>query len=371
MNIIKLLGIGYKEDIISNLLIGLINGSEVFKNTFINKIVGIENPELYKVETFVRVNTSKGEPDIILKIHNESTDILAIIENKLKAEEGYEQTKRYSDENCIRELCLKSDINMDYENISTKFIYLTLLPEQIPTGDMFINKTYKDILDDVNVDIESNKLDYLYKDFLSMLEDFYSGLEVNLNDSLLQVICNEPDSQKAYIKFMKIAKLLNFQGNLNISDIGKVGGTGRVSYIAKISKDTWTGSEKGILKDGCYTVNKNTYDIHLELSFDLMSKVIKLPLHYETNPYIPKKKLESNCNLEDYEDYINARNQVVTKLHRKIDNLKDNNINSYNGSNQIASITIKLNDNTTVKEFLDAVVSYSNKIALIVDDSLE
>ncbi|MEG2811459.1 MAG: hypothetical protein RR912_02985 [Clostridium sp.] len=225
MNIIKLLGIGYKEDIISNLLIGLINGSEVFKNTFINKIVGIETPELYKVETFVRVNTSKGEPDIILKIHNQSTDILAIIENKLKAEEGYEQTKRYSDENCIRELCLKNDINMDYKNISTKFIYLTLLPEQIPTGDMFINKTYKDILDDVNVDIESNKLDYLYKDFLSMLEDFYSGLEVDLNDSLLQVICNEPDSQKAYIKFMKIAKLLNFEGNLNISDIGKVGGS--------------------------------------------------------------------------------------------------------------------------------------------------
>ncbi|MEG2985371.1 MAG: hypothetical protein RR835_11765, partial [Peptostreptococcaceae bacterium] len=211
----------------------------------------------------------------------------------------------------------------------------------------------------------------LYKDFLSMLEDFYSGLEVNLNDSLLQVICNEPDSQKAYIKFMKIAKLLNFQGNLNISDIGKVGGTGRVSYIAKISKDTWTGSEKGILKDGCYTVNKNTYDIHLELSFDLMSKVIKLPLHYETNPYIPKKKLESNCSLEDYQDYIDARNQVVTKLHSKIDSLKDDNINSYNGSNQIASITIKLNDNTTVKEFLDVVVLYSSKIALIVDDLLE
>ncbi|MEG2811460.1 MAG: hypothetical protein RR912_02990 [Clostridium sp.] len=102
-----------------------------------------------------------------------------------------------------------------------------------------------------------------------------------------------------------------------------------------------------------------------------MSKVIKLPLHYETNPYIPKKKLESNCNLEDYEDYINARNGVVTRLHSKIDNLRDDNINSYNGSNQIASITIKLNDNTTVKEFLDAVALYSNKISLMVDDSLE
>ncbi|MEG0669122.1 MAG: hypothetical protein RR460_10870, partial [Clostridium sp.] len=95
------------------------------------------------------------------------------------------------------------------------------------------------------------------------------------------------------------------------------------------------------------------------------------PLHYETNPYIPKKKLESNCSLEDYQDYIDARNQVVTKLHSKIDSLKDDNINSYNGSNQIASITIKLNDNTTVKEFLDVVVLYSSKIALIVDDLLE
>jgi len=34
MNIIKLLEIGYKEDIISNLLVGLINESENFRKGF-------------------------------------------------------------------------------------------------------------------------------------------------------------------------------------------------------------------------------------------------------------------------------------------------------------------------------------------------
>lgn len=39
MNIIKLLGIEYKEDIISNLIVGLINKSKTFRNSFLTNIV--------------------------------------------------------------------------------------------------------------------------------------------------------------------------------------------------------------------------------------------------------------------------------------------------------------------------------------------
>ena len=41
MNIVNLLGITYKEDIISNLIVGLINESKAFRNSFIRNILNI------------------------------------------------------------------------------------------------------------------------------------------------------------------------------------------------------------------------------------------------------------------------------------------------------------------------------------------
>ena len=101
MNIVNLLGITYKEDIISNLIVGLINESKVFRNSFIKNILNIENPSDFKVKAYTRIATSAGIPDIIVTLENEKDSRLLIVENKLKADEGFNQTLRYSDEKCI------------------------------------------------------------------------------------------------------------------------------------------------------------------------------------------------------------------------------------------------------------------------------
>ena len=56
MNIIELLGVQYKEDIISNLLVGLINESESFRNNFCKSILCISNAKEYEVKAFTRIN---------------------------------------------------------------------------------------------------------------------------------------------------------------------------------------------------------------------------------------------------------------------------------------------------------------------------
>ena len=58
MNIVKLLGITYKEDIISNLIVGLINESKAFRNSFIRNILNIENPSDFKVRLYKNSNIS-------------------------------------------------------------------------------------------------------------------------------------------------------------------------------------------------------------------------------------------------------------------------------------------------------------------------
>lgn len=370
MNIIELLGVKYKEDIISNLIVGLISESERFRNNFLKNIVGVPNAELYDVEAFTRITTSQGIPDIIIKICNEEESILAIIENKLKAEEGYEQTARYSSEECIKDLCRNNKINLEYKDINKKFIYLTLIPEQIPTGEKFINKTYKDLLDTVNVDIENELLDKVYKDFLILMNDFYSNIYINKEDKLLELLYDNIDDEKVYIRFKNIMKLFKFNNGLNVRHVGKAAGVGRVSFIAQISKNNWVGNSRADFIDGFYKVSENTYDIHIEFSFDILNKVIKLPLHYETNPYIPKNKLINGSRKEDYNKYICRRDLFKEKLHKKIHDLGDKNIKPYNGSNQIANISISIDNDVTVEKFLEIIKENCNTISMLVEDVL-
>ena len=370
MNIIELLGITYKEDIISNLIVGLINESNNFKISFLENIIGISNANLYNVEAFTRIATEQGIPDIIIKIYNEQKNVLVIIENKLKAEEGYTQTARYSTDKCIKDICLNNKINLEYNNVSKKFIYFTLIPEQIPSGERFVNKMYRDLLELVNVEIENEILNHIYQDFMKLIKDFYCDLDVNKEDKILDLLYENIDNEKIYIKFKDIMKSCNFDNGLEVKYIGKTGGIGRISFIAQISKDSWVSKSNASLIEWLYSVNEDTYNIRLEFSFDILNKVIKLPLHYETNPYIPKSKLIKQSTEEDYNKYLNRRELVKNKLHEEILLLGYKDIKCYNGSNQIANIIINLDNNVTVKEFLEAVEQSCNKISILVDKVL-
>ncbi|HHD2798783.1 TPA: PD-(D/E)XK nuclease family protein, partial [Clostridium perfringens] len=103
---------------------------------------------------YTRIQTVNGVPDIVIKLKSNLQDILVIIENKLKADEGYNQTKKYSSEKCISDLVKNPKINLKNKNIKTIFLFLTLIPKQVPSGEAFKNITYKDLISKVKVDIE-------------------------------------------------------------------------------------------------------------------------------------------------------------------------------------------------------------------------
>ena len=66
----------------------------------------------------------------------------------------------------------------------------------------------------------------------------------------------------------------NFDNGLEVKYIGKTGGIGRISFIAQISKDSWVSKSNASLIEWLYSVNEDTYNIHLEFSFDILNKVI-------------------------------------------------------------------------------------------------
>lgn len=371
MNIFKTLGILFKEDIISNMLIGLINESETFRQSFLNNIVGLSNPQAYNIQAFPRIVTSKGVPDIVIKGSSDKDNILIIVENKLKADEGCEQTARYSSEECLRDLCKSSKINLEYETIKTKFIYLTLIPEQIPTGDKFINKTYKDIVEKVNVKIEDFSANVLYENFIAALSEFYSNTEIRKEDKLFDLLCENIEDEKVFIRFNNLMKILEFNNELQVNFVGKGGGFGRENFIGKISNANWIGDRYIEMKDGYYNINGSSYDIHIEFSFDTKNRVINLPLHYETNPHIPKNKLLEHCKEEEYYKYLRRREKFKSIVHEEIRALGNPLIKTSSGSNQIASIKIKLENDIKVENFLETIQYYCHIISTIVNQTLD
>ncbi|WP_017212382.1 hypothetical protein [Clostridium beijerinckii] len=334
------------------------------------KIVKVENAELYNVKAKARISTSLGIPDIVVTMENKQKAIILIIENKLKADEGYEQTLRYSEENCKKKLYEYSNVNIKYEDVEFKSIFLTLITEQIPSSKEFVNISYKDLLDNVNIKLEDNYLNRVYCDFVKIFEDFYKGLDVSEEDKVLEILCEDMDSEKVYIRFMNIMRGLKSKTGLSRCVFDRVNAKGRASFIAKISKDSWCGNEEINLKDDVYKVSDKTFNIHFEEPFDIFNKKIKLPLHYETNPYIPKDKLIKKSKPEDYKKYNDKRDSVKEIIHEKISILNDSNIKKYNGSNQIASINIDIDLNVTVREFKELIINYMDKVSTMVDEAL-
>lgn len=368
MNLIKLLGIESKEDIISNLIVGAINKSEVFRKNFLENICGINYLEYYDIKAYTRIQTVNGVPDIVIKLKGNLQDILIVIENKLKADESYNQTKKYSSERCISDIIKNNKINLKNKHIKKIFLFLTLIPEQVPSGEAFKNITYKDLIYKVKVDIEDKFLDKLMKDFYSVAEEFYKNLDIDKNDKILDIINENNDLTKLYIRFKKILKLYNSSNGLKIYSSGKVSAKGRESCFVKIYKENWVG-DLAEQTNGFYQVNENTYNIHFEPNIS-MKGIISIPLHYEINPYMGQSKLKEFSKKEDYEKYILRRNSIKEIIHSEIKNLNDYDIKITSRCNQIAKIDFLIDENMTVKEFIDRLTLYMDKLSKIVDKAL-
>ncbi|WP_042274734.1 hypothetical protein [Faecalimicrobium dakarense] len=65
------------------------------------------------------------------------------------------------------------------------------------------------------------------------------------------------------------------------------------------------------------------------------------------------------------------REYVKNLIHNKIYEVGDSNIKAYNGTNQIASINISIDENITIKEFIELIEKYMVIVENIVDSCLE
>lgn len=364
-NILTILGIASKEDVITNLLRYCIEVSPLFRQAFLENICDVQVSKVSKVIAHTRISTgSNGVPDLILALDGSDKKTLIVLENKLKADEGEDQTSRYSSFECMQEI--KRQLDWAQVDVDVKFVFLTLHPDQEPV-QVFRLVTYKELLETVRKlpPVEDPLAQLLLDAWEALLQDFYSNAAIAERDLLLAKLNQMDPLEGNYLYFKSFAQSISLQGGLEVEYPFRSSAQGRRYFGVVISKDTWHPMEMKRI-DGAYQLDaRKNCNIHFELQFHCLKGTLELYLHYEVNPYQPKAWMNKNVSHAEHDAFFNVRNEFIEALRLKA--IAELVIGG--GSNQIAKVQLQLFDATVVnarKKIAETV----NHIAVHIDEIL-
>lgn len=366
INTMDLLGVTFNEEIIGNMIVGLINNSNNFKDAFGKHILEIPNISDFEVRAYTKNATSRGIPDIIVTAENAGEIIISVVEEKLKANKGHNQTFIYTED------VVKEELIQGYgdKKVKFKYIYLTLIEDEFRENDRYINKTFKDLINDVWVEIEEEGLNRLYKDFGANMMRYYSIKELPNNTQSINILLDGNEKERMFIHFRTLMLSLDYPDNLSVRFFGKGAGGDELSFISKLVKNRWIG-EEAKWEYGLYEVGEETYEIHIEAELNITNEKLVLYVHYEPNPYITRYKLKNVANSRNVDEFEKRRNLVLKVVHDEIDKLGDPHIKKYEGTNSIAYTEFYFKKDTTIGDFKEIFVKYVYMLSNIIDKSLD
>lgn len=347
MNIIDALNIFYREDVISDLLKSCFDDSEQFLRQFLKGAnIALPMETKFTVQNRVGLGRNIGTPDMVIVGQNENDSYIIIIENKLGATEGNEQTDRYVSDQA--KLMIAQRLNL--MNPKFYFIYLTLDTTVTPRNSAFIPMYYKMFLqqDWILSDVSLNQI---FTDFREKLKGFYEPLEQPKQallshiplDSTQKMICWQS------ILFAEINTMQQFD-----LDWGPVGGSGRKNFLFRLEKQEWQ-SEKKYTESGL----ANTYRVHIDTFVNLLSNksdyINEISVRFETNPYIRHKDI---CKDEGYEEFIRNKGLFAEYLNQK---LLSHKIGAKKRNHKLQILTIPINNTD-----LDlSIADYKSKVVIL------
>lgn len=364
MNTITTLGSFYREDVVTDLLANLINSEPKFAYWFSEAICNtyVKENEHIKASTRVGLGKGIGTPDLILeKITNNETNLIIVIENKLGALEGVEQTNRYASEQGKKILKKELEVN---ENVSIRFLFLTLDPYTPAVNKEFQKNDYRAFLGvDWSTYVNHPIAHQLLSDYSQLLEEFYQPIiNSKPTDKIAETTKYLNGLQKKLIWINMLQQ--TFQSSELQMTFGEAGGSGRSTAVFLFSKRDWKRDKY----DG-QVLRPTSANIHFELSINLLgySKVQDFHLHYEPNPYKPKKDYQKVPGYSEYELLRAARRQM---FHDDIKDLECYKIvTPRTGSNSFLRISLQENDR--FEDVSNQLMVIMNQISPLIDKLLK
>lgn len=360
MNIFEVLGVASREDVNTNMLVFAFNNSARFQKHLLNKIdPTLNNPEtLWRAYPRVAL-AGIGVPDIVMVGKQESVGYLVLIENKLTADEGEEQTSRYASKDCIDALAGRFLPNIS--DIRQNFIFLTLFPDISAGNNSFKPLTHRELFDDFPLDNNDKLHEHLIADWKAIITPFYARDKFDAQANVFMMLQDTGGLDAGYLYFREIMQQINLPNGLWIEDCWRDSREGRKYYGARFSKEEWQTSELYV-QNNKWQFDGINHDIHIEPQYNVLNGRLSIFLHYETCPYKPEKWARENICQEDLNRYLEHRNSFV-------DLLKNKNVAKWEiggGWNQIGKLTADFSELMS-QQAMDVLVDAFSAISEAVD----
>lgn len=365
-NILKVLGVQSREDSISNTLAYGITKSTEIQDFFLSNICNV-NTKYNTCKAYTRVSTGDtGIPDLVIVCDASDTAELIVIENKLKAEEGMDQTEKYASDDSIKTLHQKLCPHLPKENVNVKFIFITLFPDQRPSSSKFVTKKHGELLP-LKEKLSVDKLpEQLLKDWFELVDSFYKNSIVDEKDILYEKLQDHDGLDGGYLYFRTFLSSLELPNGILNEGFFRDSRQGRRYYGAIFSKDSWHPAEMKE-NNGYWSIDPDkVFNIHFEPQFDVLNGIFNIYLHYEINPYQTASWAKENLPREQYAKYKDKREKFAKEL-------KSEGLPKWvfgGGSNQIAKVQLDF-QNHSAKDAIMEIESIIDKTSQAIDSVLE
>jgi len=316
-NIFTVLGIQTREDCVTNAIAYAFNSSAEFRYRFLDVMCGKDPGNYQNCVAYTRLSAGiAGIPDLVITLESSEIDEIVVIENKLKAEEGEDQTKRYASSEAISALAERL---LAGKPCKSSFVFLTLFPDQEPSaGKRYIVKShseFKKIADGI-ANWDNALAEKLIKDWSAITCNFYERQKVAMDDKFFDKMTDEGGLDAGYLYFRQALSRVELPAGLEVEEFFRSSQQGRHYYGVAFSKESWHPGEMSKSSEKWSLDPNKHYNIHFEPQYDLWGK-FKCYLHYEVNPYFPEKWIQNNIQKEQYDRYLARRTAFSGKLREK------------------------------------------------------
>lgn len=305
MNIFDALKIFYREDTISDFLINCFKDSDGFLIQFLKEAkIHVEEDSRFYIDTRVGLGENIGTPDIVIRAHTTSHMNLIIVENKMGAAEGHEQTNRYESFEARTRIAKKYNVGL--EDIEFHFIFLALDTTAKPKNSQFTFLNYHLFLQG-EWPLQDGTLQFIFNDFQKKLNRFYEPLDQPYESLESDIKMNGIQRKICWQTILFEA----FSSNKNLLlEWGEAGGAGRSNFLFLISKRNWK-SEKSFRIEGL----AQTFNIHIDTYINMLDngrkQVKEIGARFESFPYKPHNKIKS---LPNYERFMENKQEFSKRL---------------------------------------------------------
>ncbi len=342
-NVLEVLRIADKEDVISNLLAYCIEQSVSFRSVFLEQICGFEAAAYSDCRVHPRLQVpNAGVPDLVVVCTGQTTD-WAIIENKLKADEGKDQTERYANPNTAA--ALSKHLGLGWSVGQPRLVFLTLFPDQEPRSKHFSRACYSSLLQGRPLPDQDEALAHqLSSAWLELLEKFYASEHLDPGEVFAEKLSNMPALDGGYLAFRSLIHSLSLPSRLASDHLFRKSEKGRKYYGAALTKPEWK-TQPFDDSGGWWPLPKDNRRIHIEPQYHVLDQTLKVYIHYETNPYHPVRELREHAAPDQYEAYRARRDAFI----RHFADLNTAPFRVGGGSNQLASAAVSLARSTVTE----------------------